>query len=99
MAVLFLPIAFNMETIYKWARPEAANDAVIQAKAAYLNVNAFYTRFAIYFVLLGGLAFLLNRWSKEQDAEPTRLPGPKDSRLRVFVGARDSRSTCSSSRS
>src|SRR5689334_25397364 len=33
MTLLFLPIAFGMNSIYEWARPDAANDAGIQAKA------------------------------------------------------------------
>src|SRR6187431_2455124 len=41
MAVLFIPIYLQRETLYPWARPEAVNDAIIQTKAAYLNSNFF----------------------------------------------------------
>src|SRR5262245_53053826 len=34
MAILFLPIALNLQSLYVWARPEAANDHVIHEKAA-----------------------------------------------------------------
>src|SRR5262245_2179293 len=37
VAILFIPILLGMTTIFEWARPEAAQNAVIQAKAAYLN--------------------------------------------------------------
>jgi len=86
MAVLFVPIAMNLPVLYPWARPEAASDPVIQAKAAYLNVQFFYFRAALYFVVLFTLSFVLSRWSKEQDDTALRAPGPKDGRMRVLSG-------------
>ncbi len=86
MAVLFLPIAFNMSVLYEWVRPEAATDPMVQSKAAYLNEPFFFVRAVLFFVILGVLTYLLNKWSKEQDGEPTRLPGPKDGRLRALSG-------------
>lgn len=86
LAVLFIPIAINLPVLYPWARPEAANDKIIQEKALYLNTTFFYIRAVIYFVIWGALSYFLNRWSHEQDGEPTRLPGPKDSRFRVLSG-------------
>ncbi len=84
MALLFLPIAFNLPALYAWARPEAAEDHLIHAKAAYLNVPFFFARAAIFFVLWGGLIYLLNRWSAEQDQQPPALPGPPDRRFRLL---------------
>jgi hypothetical protein len=49
MAVLFIPIYLQLPTLYPWARPEAANDALIQSKAAYLNPGFFGLRAVIYF--------------------------------------------------
>jgi hypothetical protein len=86
MAVLFIPIALNLEALYSWARPEAAADELIQVKASYLNVNFFYVRALIYFVIWGALIYLLNKWSKEQDERPAELPGPADRRFRVLSG-------------
>jgi hypothetical protein len=86
MLVLFIPIAMNLPVLYPWARPEAINDPVIQEKAAYLNVSFFYIRAAIYFLVLFGLSFTLSRWSKEQDDNAIRLPGPKDGRMRALSG-------------
>jgi len=57
MALLFLPIAFGVQELYIWARPEAvAADKALQFKAPYLNGSFFYIRAAIYFVL----AFVAN---------------------------------------
>src|SRR5688500_17517758 len=73
MAILFLPIAFNLEILFVWARPEAATDALIQTKVAYLNKNFFYFRAALYFVIWIGLTTILTRLSKAQDQGPAPL--------------------------
>jgi hypothetical protein len=86
MAVLFIPIAMNLPVLYEWVRPEAASNHVIHLKAAYLNANFFRARAVMFFVIWGTLAFLLNKWSKEQDDNAPRLPGPKDGRMRVLSG-------------
>jgi hypothetical protein len=86
LVILFLPIAFSLPTLYEWARPEALTDPAIQTKAAYLNPTFFYLRAALYFAVWMGLTFTLTRWSKEQDDNAPRLPGPKDGRMRVLSG-------------
>ena len=86
MAVLFLPIAFNLETLFLWARPEALADPVIQAKAAYLNKSFFFIRAALYFVIWYGLTLILTRWSAQQDDSAPQPPGPMDRRFRVLSG-------------
>ena len=86
MALLFIPIALKLPVLYPWARPEAATDAVIQTKAAYLNTQFFLVRAGTYFVIWSALTFLLNWWSKQQDDSAPRLPGPMDGRLRVLSG-------------
>jgi hypothetical protein len=68
MALLFLPIAFGINELYLWANPEAvAKDAILQHKAPYLNVPFFIIRAAIYFVIWSALAYLLSKWSLEQE--------------------------------
>lgn len=86
MAVLFVPIALSLPVLYEWARPEAATIPEIQIKAAYLNPQFFLIRAALYFAIWAGLTFTLTRWSKEQDDNAPRLPGPKDGRMRVLSG-------------
>ena len=86
MAILFAPIALSLPVLYEWARPEAATIPEIQTKAAYLNVQFFLLRAALYFVIWGALTFTLTRWSKEQDDNAPRLPGPKDGRMRMLSG-------------
>ena len=73
IAVLFLPIAFGLRRLYAWARPdEVARDPLLQAKEAYLNVPFFLARAAVYFAVWIAIAYLLNRWSLEQDHAGSR---------------------------
>jgi len=69
MAVLFIPILFNLPRLYDWARPaEYAKDPKLADIArVYLNFNGILWRAAMYFALWIGMAFLLNRWSSQQD--------------------------------
>jgi hypothetical protein len=87
MFVLFLPLAHPavMATLYEWAGP-GVHTPLIEAKAAYLNTSFFYLRAAIFFVVWGGLIFLLNKWSKDQDEQPAAPIGPKDRKFRVLSG-------------
>jgi hypothetical protein len=87
LAVLFVPLAFGLAQVYPWA--DAGWRAEYQAehgghgftKADYLSPALFLARAAVYFALWIGLAFVLSRWSGEQDrtADP-RLPR----RFRLF---------------
>jgi hypothetical protein len=86
MLILFIPIAMNLQTLYLWARPEAAADEVIHSKMAYLNPSFFYIRVGIYFLIWVGLTTILTRWSKAQDDTAPVPPGPKDRRFRVLSG-------------
>jgi hypothetical protein len=85
MAVLFVPILLGIQTLYPWAQPDRVQaDRVLQHKSPYLNVNGFALRAVGYFVLWIALAYLLSRWSLQQDRSadpaPTRrlqaLSGP-----------------------
>ncbi len=74
LTLLFLPLLLGMETLYPWARPdEVAADPILQHKAAYLNVPFFLARNAAYFGIWLVLAWLVNRWSAEQDAAGSDL--------------------------
>jgi hypothetical protein len=72
--VLFIPLAFGLNSLYSWTHP-AADDHVLQGKAAYLNVPFFLGRTAFYFVIWIGIAYLLNKWSRQQDeaSEPKEV--------------------------
>jgi hypothetical protein len=68
MAILFVPVLLGMSHLYKWAQPaEVAADPLLQYKRPYLNPQFFTVRVVIYFAIWIGLAWLLNKWSSEQD--------------------------------
>ncbi len=69
MLLLFVPLLLGIHSLYEWSHSDVlTNDQVLQAKHAYLNVPFFIIRAAIYFFVWMAVAFLLNRWSAEQDA-------------------------------
>ena len=66
--VLFIPIIIGAHQLYEWTNPEVlAEHPVVQFKSPYLNLPFFVVRAAVYFGVWFVLAFLLNKWSLEQD--------------------------------
>jgi hypothetical protein len=75
MALLFLPIALGLRSLYPWADPSRVRaDEVIRIKTGYLNPGFFLVRAAIYFGVWSLLALAFNRWSAQQDRDGD--PGP-----------------------
>ncbi len=74
VAVFFLPVLFGMATLFEWARPEAAQNEIIRAKAAYLNPTFFIIRAIVYFAFWLFCMVMLNRWSREQDRGEATTP-------------------------
>jgi hypothetical protein len=69
MAALFIPILFGLPHLYEWARPDelAKNAKLADIAHSYLNATGLMTRAILYFVMWIAMAFLLNKWSTEQD--------------------------------
>ncbi len=67
MAVLFLPILFNLPKLYFWARPGLTDPKLVEIHHSYLNFNGILVRYLVYFAIWFGMAYFLNRWSTEQD--------------------------------
>ncbi|MBA3765789.1 MAG: hypothetical protein H0W99_02140 [Acidobacteria bacterium] len=82
MAILFVPIIFGMGYLYEWTHIDQLANAqtleeqhlykILKHKSAYLNVPGFLLRTLLYFVIWGALAYLLNKWSSEQDRTAER---------------------------
>jgi hypothetical protein len=84
MALFFVPILFGLHALYPWADPHhLTGDRALEHKAAYLNVFFYSARAIVYLGLWAGIACLLNRWSREQDAT-AELPAGK--RMRRLSG-------------
>jgi hypothetical protein len=68
LAILFLPIAAGLGTLYPWTHPDhVRGDEVLQHKALYLNTPFFLARALVYFAGWIGLARVLNTLSRRQD--------------------------------
>jgi len=66
--LLFIPIIIGSHSLYEWTDPEVLQThPVVKFKERYLNLPFFTVRAAIYFGIWLLLAFLLNKWSIEQD--------------------------------
>ncbi|MBV8891926.1 MAG: hypothetical protein JO266_08155, partial [Acidobacteria bacterium] len=83
MAILFIPLAGGARWLYNWADPnQVAHSRNLQhAKLEYLNVPGYVLRGVLYFVIWLGLAYLLSKWSAEQDRAPVRDLGHRFSAL------------------
>jgi len=67
-ALLFLPVAFGLHSLYHWSHPEAvAHDALLRFKQPYLNLPFFYARAALYFAVWSAIALWFRRQSRLQD--------------------------------
>lgn len=81
MAILFIPLGLSAKLLYPWAMPlDQVTDPAIHEHLEkhafilrdYLNLQGFWTRAVIYFVVWGGMILLFSRWSKELDQPPVR---------------------------
>jgi hypothetical protein len=67
MALMIIPILLGITALYPWARPEAAHDANIQSKAAYLNIPFFIGRAIVFFAIWIVYSHVLSKWSNDLD--------------------------------
>ena len=69
MFFLFIPLLAGVRRLYPWADARlVAADPLLQHKAAYLNATGFALRSVAYFAIWSAFAWLLSRWSSDQDA-------------------------------
>ncbi len=81
LGVMFVPLLAGMKVLYPWARPEAANDALLVRKALYLNVPGFAIRAVILFALWSALATVAYKRALDGG-----LGKPASAQLRVVSG-------------
>jgi hypothetical protein len=68
LALLFIPIAFGVETLYLWAQPAIVGiDERLQGQQFYLNKNFFLARAAVYLCIWLLLASILTHRSRRQE--------------------------------
>src|SRR5262249_9707354 len=88
LVVLFVPLLFGLHRLYPWTNSdEVQKSPLLQQKQFYLNLPFFYGRIVFYFAIWLLLAYLLNKWSREQDeAEDPSVPSLILRRLQVVSG-------------
>ena len=69
MTVFFIPVLIGIKKIYPWAaHPESLGDEPItHFRRMWLQPGFFIGRAVVYFAIWNLLAYLLNKWSAEQD--------------------------------
>ena len=68
LAVLFIPIALGVGSLYPWAHADhVAADEILRHRAPYLNLPFWLGRAVFYFAGWIALAMILNRLSRRQD--------------------------------
>ena len=86
MVLLFIPLAIGVGTrsFYEWTHLPFT-DPVMAQRGIFMTPWAWIARTAIYFAVWGVMVYLLNKWSKDQDAtgtvEESRLILEKTSRF------------------
>jgi hypothetical protein len=74
LAVLFVPIAFGVQSLYPWARAASAGHELAAEHSPYLTESFFLIRAALYFVIWIAMAVLLNGLSNRQDLKSDPAP-------------------------
>ncbi len=73
MALLFIPIILGAHQIYPWTHHEKMSTPALEEKARlYLNLPFFSGRAIFFFAIWILIAYLLNKWSLEQDRTADR---------------------------
>jgi len=68
MAILSIPVLLGIHDLYHWSHEDVvAGDALLQKKAAYLNIPFFIIRTVFYFAVWFLLSRSLYKISKQQD--------------------------------
>lgn len=68
LAILVIPLLFNMGELFHWSHPEAvAEDKILQGKAPYLNVTFFIIRVFVIIGIWSLFYYFFVRNSKKQD--------------------------------
>ena len=72
LALMFIPIAAGVYKLYEFANiHDAGTDKIINHRGWYLEPKWWAARALLYFVILGGIAYFLNKWSLKQDSAET----------------------------
>jgi hypothetical protein len=75
LALLFVPVIAGIAWLYPWSHASVVQaDEALRHRSAYMNAAMYEVRAIVYFAIWGTLTYLLNRWSREEDAGAVRRP-------------------------
>lgn len=78
MAILFIPIIAGIPHLYgAWLYPDQRDKHLIELSQSYLTRNGYIGRAIVYFAIWLVIAFILSRWSAEQDNPPVQNLSPR----------------------
>jgi hypothetical protein len=88
MAILFIPIIAGMQHLYSgdhdpngpwsgWLNPNPADKHLVELSQSYLTRSGYIGRAIVYFAIWLVIAFILSRWSAEQDNPPVQNLSPR----------------------
>jgi hypothetical protein len=79
MLILFIPLAAaGIPYLYDvWLHPNPADQHLVMMRHSYLTPGGYAGRAVIYFAIWLSLAFILDRWSREQDNPPVQNLAPR----------------------
>jgi len=69
LGLLFLPVWFWRDSIYRWMNVPPGADPLLDAKRGYLNWEFFLARAIFFFLALSLVAYFLRRFSVRQDRD------------------------------
>jgi hypothetical protein len=69
LAIFAIPILLLRHQLFEWMTIPIGKDSALDSKRQYLNWPFFAVRALLYFVMLGGVAFFLRRYSVAQDRD------------------------------
>lgn len=73
LGLFFLPVALGIRDLYLWTDPEKVHgDHILEQKTWYLDIQGFYIRALVFFVLVSLLAWILWTLSSRQDKNPEK---------------------------
>ncbi|NUM63146.1 MAG: quinol:cytochrome C oxidoreductase [Ignavibacteriaceae bacterium] len=87
LAVLVIPLLFNVGELFHWSHPEAvAEDKILQGKSSYLNVTFFIVRVFALIGIWSLFYFFIVKNSKKQDTTRDQKLTTKNLRLSaIFI--------------
>lgn len=86
VAIMFIPIALNVKTLYTWASGDLTfhGQHSTHVREVYLNIHAWVIRAIIFFASWGLFIFFLNKWSALQDQPLPSYEASERLRLRLM---------------